>query len=98
MSKVIRAGYSLLNLITFFTTGPDETRAWTVAEGAKCPEAAGVIHSDFKRGFIKAETISFGDFVKFKGEQGAREAGKMRQEGKDYRVTDGDVMHFKFNV
>ena len=98
LSRVIRAGYSLLELITFFTTGPSETRAWTIPSGAKSPEAAGAIHSDFERGFIKAETISFDDFIKFNGEHGAKEAGKMRQEGKEYEVSDGDVMHFKFNV
>ena len=98
LSKVIQAGYKLLDLITFFTAGPNESRAWTLPIGTQSPQAAGVIHSDFERGFIKAETISFDDFVKFKGEQGAKEAGKMRQEGKGYTVVDGDVILFKFNV
>jgi GTP-binding protein YchF len=98
LARVIRAGYALLDLITFFTAGPKEARAWTVHKGAKAPEAAGVIHSDFERGFIRAETIAFDDYVKFGGEAGAREAGKLRQEGKDYVVQDGDVMLFRFNV
>jgi ribosome-binding ATPase len=98
LSQVIRAGYRLLGLITFFTTGPKETRAWTVRKGAAAPEAAGVIHSDFQRGFICAETISYDDYVAFGGEQGARDAGRMRQEGRDYRVADGDVILFRFNV
>ncbi|ARN84586.1 redox-regulated ATPase YchF [Candidatus Nucleicultrix amoebiphila] len=98
LSQIIRAGYGLLDLITFFTAGPKEARAWTVRQGAFAPEAAGVIHSDFERGFICAETISFEDFVQYKGEQGAKTAGKLRQEGKDYRVKDGDVFHFRFNV
>jgi hypothetical protein len=98
LSRVIRAGYKLLDLITFFTAGPKEARAWTVRRGATAPEAAGVIHTDFERGFIRAETISYDDFVACGGEQGAKDAGKMRAEGKDYVVQDGDVMHFRFNV
>jgi hypothetical protein len=95
---VIRAGYALLHLITFFTVGPKEARAWTVRKGAKAPQAAGEIHTDFERGFIRAETISFNDYVTCNGESGAREAGKLRQEGKEYVVQDGDVMLFRFNV
>jgi ribosome-binding ATPase len=98
LARVIRAGYQLLHLITFFTAGPKETRAWTVTKGSHAPQAAGVIHSDFERGFIRAETIGFDDFIAHNGEAGARDAGKLRQEGKDYVVTDGDVMLFKFNV
>ncbi len=95
---MIRAGYALLGLLTYFTAGPKEVRAWTVTEGSTAPQAAGVIHTDFEKGFIRAETITFDDFVKFKGEAGAKEAGRMRLEGKDYVVRDGDVMHFRFNV
>jgi len=98
LARVIRAGYDLLHLITFFTVGPKEARAWTVEKGAKAPEAAGVIHSDFERGFIRAETIAFEDFVRHGGETGAKDAGKMRSEGKEYVVQDGDVMLFRFNV
>src|SRR6476469_5944515 len=98
LARVIRAGYDLLHLITFFTVGPKEARAWTVEKGAKAPQAAGAIHSDFERGFIRAETIAFDDYVALNGESGARDAGKLRQEGKDYVVKDGDVLHFKFNV
>ena len=98
LARVIRAGYKLLDLITFFTVGPKEARAWTVRHGAKAPEAAGVIHTDFERGFIRAETIAYADFVACNGEQGAKEAGKMRLEGKDYVVQDGDVFHFRFSV
>lgn len=98
LARVIRAGYQLLHLITFFTAGPKETRAWTVTKGSYAPQAAGVIHSDFERGFIRAETIGFDDFIAHDGEAGARDAGKLRQEGKDYIVCDGDVMLFKFNV
>ncbi len=98
LNKIIRAGYKKLDLITFFTVGPQEARAWTVRRGAAAPEAAGVIHTDFARGFIKAETIDYDSYVAFKGETGAREAGKLRQEGKDYIVMDGDIFHFKFNV
>ena len=98
LARVIRAGYALLDLITFFTAGPKEARAWTVHKGATAPNAAGVIHSDFERGFIRAETIAFDDYVACHGESGAREAGKLRSEGKDYIVQDGDVMLFRFNV
>jgi GTP-binding protein YchF len=98
LSRIIRAGYDLLGLITFFTAGPKESRAWTVHRGAKAPEAAGEIHTDFERGFIRAETIAFGDYVSAGGEAGAKEAGKMRSEGKEYVVQDGDVLLFRFNV
>jgi len=98
LARVIRAGYDLLHLITFFTVGPKEARAWTVEKGSKAPRAAGEIHTDFERGFIRAETISYDDYVALNGEAGARDAGKLRQEGKDYVVKDGDVLHFKFNV
>ena len=98
LNRVIRAGYQLLGLLTYFTAGPKEVRAWTVSTGATAPQAAGVIHTDFEKGFIRAETIAFDDYVKFKGETGAKEAGKMRLEGKEYVVHDGDVMHFRFNV
>jgi len=94
LGQIIRAGYALLHLITFFTAGPKETRAWTVETGATAPNAAGAIHSDFERGFIRAETISYSDFIAFSGEAGAREHGKLRAEGKTYLVHDGDVMHF----
>ncbi|NTS63661.1 redox-regulated ATPase YchF [Sphingomonas sp. HHU CXW] len=98
LARVIRAGYKLLNLLTFFTVGPKEARAWTVEAGAKAPQAAGAIHSDFERGFIRAETTAFDDYVALGGEAGARDAGKLRQEGKEYVVHDGDVMLFRFNV
>jgi len=98
LARVIRAGYDLLELITFFTAGPKETRAWTVAKGSKAPQAAGVIHTDFERGFIRAETISYEDYTTLGGENGAKEAGKMRQEGRDYLTQDGDIMLFRFNV
>lgn len=98
LNRVVRAGYALLGLHTFFTAGPKEARAWTVAVGATAPQAAGRIHTDFQRGFIRAEVISYEDFVRFGGERGAKEAGKMRLEGKDYVVQDGDVIHFRFNV
>jgi GTP-binding protein YchF len=98
LDRIIRAGYDLLHLITFFTVGPKEARAWTVHKGAKAPEAAGEIHSDMQRGFIRAETIAYEDYVSLGGESGAKDAGKLRQEGKDYVVQDGDVMHFRFNV
>ena len=98
LDRLIRAGYTLLGLHTYFTAGPKEVRAWTVHIGASAPQAAGVIHTDFEHGFIRAEVISFADFIACKGEQGAKEAGKMRLEGKDYVVRDGDVMHFRFNV
>lgn len=97
LNRLIRAGYDLLHLQTYFTAGPKEARAWTVPVGATAPQAAGVIHTDFEAGFIRAETISYGDYVSLNGEQGAKEAGKMRLEGKDYVVQDGDVMHFRFN-
>jgi GTP-binding protein YchF len=96
LNRVIRAGYQLLGLITYFTVGPKEARAWTIAQGTKGPQAAGVIHTDFEKGFIRAETIGCEDFIAFKGESGAREAGKFRLEGKEYVVADGDVMHFRF--
>ncbi len=98
LARVIRAGYELLGLQTFFTVGPKEARAWTVHKGAKAPQAAGEIHTDFEKGFIRAETIAFDDYIALGGEAGAREAGKLRQEGKEYLVQDGDVMLFKFNV
>jgi ribosome-binding ATPase len=98
LARVIHAGYQLLDLITFFTAGPKEARAWTVRRGARAPEAAGVIHTDFERGFIRAETIAYDDLIACGGEQGAKEAGKMRVEGRDYLVRDGDVFHFRFNV
>ncbi|MBX9664377.1 redox-regulated ATPase YchF [Novosphingobium sp.] len=98
LAKIIRSGYELLHLLTFFTVGPKEARAWTIHAGAKAPEAAGEIHSDMQRGFIRAETIAYDDFVTLGGEAAARDAGKLRQEGKEYVVRDGDVMHFKFNV
>ncbi len=98
LARVIRAGYALLGLQTYFTAGPKEVRAWTVTKGSTAPQAAGVIHTDFEKGFIRAETIAFDDYVKNGGEAGAKEAGKMRLEGKDYVVHDGDVMHFRFNV
>jgi GTP-binding protein YchF len=98
LNRVIRAGYSLLNLQTYFTAGVKEVRAWTIKVGATAPQAAGVIHTDFERGFIRAEVIAYQDFVDLKGEAGAKEKGKMRLEGKEYIVKDGDVMHFRFNV
>ena len=98
LDRVIRAGYQLLNLQTYFTAGVKEVRAWTVKVGATAPQAAGVIHTDFMRGFIRAEVTSYEDFVKYNGEQGAKEAGRLRLEGKEYIVQDGDVMHFRFNV
>ena len=97
LDRLIRAGYALLDLVTFFTAGPKEARAWTVTRGTKAPQAAGVIHTDFEHGFIRAETIAFDDYVACGGETGARDAGKMRLEGKDYVVADGDVMHFRFS-
>jgi hypothetical protein len=96
LDRLIRAGYALLDLVTFFTAGPKEARAWTVTRGARAPQAAGVIHTDFERGFIRAETIAYGDYVTCGGEAGARDAGRLRLEGKDYVVADGDVMHFRF--
>ena len=96
--RLVQEAYRLLGLQSFFTSGETESRAWTIPIGSKAPQAAGVIHSDFERGFIKAETASFDDYVANGGEKGCRESGKLRQEGKDYIVQDGDVMHFKFNV
>ncbi|MCE2843588.1 MAG: redox-regulated ATPase YchF, partial [Novosphingobium sp.] len=98
LARVIRSGYDLLHLITFFTVGPKEARAWTVHRGAKAPEAAGEIHSDMQRGFIRAETIAYDDYVTLGGEGPCKDAGKLRQEGKEYVIQDGDVLHFKFNV
>jgi len=98
LARVVRAGYQLLDLVTFFTVGPKEARAWTVRREATAPEAAGVIHTDFEKGFIRAETIAYDDYVTLNGEAGARDAGKLRLEGKDYGVKDGDVFHFRFNV
>jgi ribosome-binding ATPase YchF (GTP1/OBG family) len=98
LAQVIRTGYGLLGLLTFFTAGPTESRAWTVPKGARGPEAAGRIHSDMERGFIRAETIAFDDFIAHGGEQGAKAAGAMRSEGKEYVVQDGDIMLFRFNV
>ena len=98
LNRLIRAAYDLLGLQTYFTAGVKEVRAWTVAVGATAPKAAAVIHTDFEKGFIRAETIAYEDFIAHKGEHGAKEAGKLRVEGKDYIVKDGDVMHFRFNV
>ncbi|OUC35598.1 Ribosome-binding ATPase YchF [Enterobacter sp. J49] len=98
LNRMIRAGYELLNLQTYFTAGVKEVHAWTIPVGATAPQAAGKIHTDFEKGFIRAQTIAFEDFITYKGEQGAKEAGKMRAEGKDYIVKDGDVMNFLFNV
>jgi ribosome-binding ATPase YchF (GTP1/OBG family) len=96
LDRLVRAGYALLHLVTYFTVGPKETRAWTITKGTKGPQAAGVIHSDFEHGFIRAETIGYDDYIRTGGESGAKEAGKMRLEGKEYVVADGDVMHFRF--
>jgi GTP-binding protein YchF len=98
LNRVIRAGYALLKLQTYFTAGVQEVRAWTIPVGATAPQAAGVIHTDFEKGFIRAEVISYDDFIQYKGEQGAKEAGRLRVEGKTYIPKDGDVMHFLFNV
>src|SRR5256885_9276533 len=98
LNRLIRTGYALLGLQTFFTAGPKEVHAWTVQVGATAPQAAGVIHTDFERGFIRAEVIAYADYVACKGEQGAKEAGKIRLEGKEYVVRDGDVIYFRFNV
>ena len=98
LHRVVRAGYRLLGLETYFTAGPKEARAWTIPKGTKAPQAAGVIHTDFERGFIRAEVIAYADFIAYGGEQGAREAGRLRLEGKEYVVQDGDLMHFRFNV
>jgi GTP-binding protein YchF len=96
LDRLVRAGYALLHLVTYFTVGPKETRAWTITVGTKAPQAAGVIHTDFEKGFIRAETISYDDYIATGGEAGARDAGKMRLEGKDYVVKDGDIMHYRF--
>ncbi len=96
LDRLVRAGYALLHLVTYFTVGPKETRAWTITKGTKAPQAAGVIHTDFEHGFIRAETIGYADYIATGGEVGAKEAGKMRLEGKEYVVADGDVMHFRF--
>ncbi len=96
LNRVIRAGYSLLHLVTYFTVGPKEARAWTIEQGTKAPQAAGVIHTDFEKGFIRAETVAYADYVAYNGEAGAREAGKFRLEGKEYVVQDGDCLHFRF--
>jgi GTP-binding protein YchF len=98
LNRVIRAGYELLGLQTYFTAGEKEVRAWTVKSGATAPQAAGVIHTDFERGFIRAEVIAYDDYIRLKGESGAKDAGKLRLEGKEYIVKEGDVMHFRFNV
>jgi len=98
LDRVIRAGYTLLGLQTYFTAGPKEVRAWTVKKGATAPKAAAVIHTDFEKGFIRAEVVGYEDFVANNGEQGAKDAGKWRLEGKDYLVKDGDIIHFRFNV
>ena len=98
LNRVIRGAYELLGLLTYFTAGPKEVRAWTVRAGSTAPQAAGVIHTDFERGFIRAEVIAYDDYVKYRGEAGAREAGRLRLEGKEYIVREGDVMHFRFNV
>jgi GTP-binding protein YchF len=98
LDRLIRAGYELLGLVTYFTVGPKEARAWTIPRGYRAPQAAGVIHGDFERGFIRAETIAYGDYDALNGEQGAKEAGKFRLEGKEYVVQDGDVLHFRFNT
>jgi len=98
LNRVIRAAYTLLGLQTYFTAGVKEVRAWTVLTGSTAPQAAGVIHTDFERGFIRAETIAYDDFIRYRGESGARDAGRLRLEGKEYRVREGDVLHFRFNV
>ncbi len=98
LDRLIHAGYKLLGLETFFTAGPKEVRAWTLTQGSTAPQAAGVIHTDFEKGFIRAEVIAYADYIACRGEQGAKEAGKMRLEGREYVVRNGDVMHFRFNV
>ena len=98
LNRLIRSGYNLLDLISFFTVGPKEAHCWTAINGVKAPQAAGKIHSDFEKGFIRAETIAYSDYIDLKGENGAKEAGKMRVEGSDYLVKDGDIFHFRFNV
>jgi GTP-binding protein YchF len=97
LSRIIKAGYKLLDLVTYFTIGPKEARAWTITDGMTAPQSAGVIHTDFEKGFIRAETIAYDDYVKYNGEAGCKEAGKFRLEGKEYKVRDGDVLHFRFN-
>ena len=98
LKRLIKTGFNLLDLITFFTVGPKETRAWTIKNNSTAPEAAGIIHTDFQKGFIRAETISYDDYLNFKSEQAVKDAGRMRVEGADYIVKDGDVFHFRFNV
>ena len=98
LNKLIRESYKMVSLITYFTAGEKEVRAWTVKDGSTAPEAAGVIHTDFQKGFIRAETTAYNDFIAHQGESGAKEAGKLRSEGSDYIVKDGDIMHFRFNV
>jgi len=98
LNRVIRAGYDLLGLQTFFTAGEKEVRAWTVRQGATAPQGAGRIHTDFEKGFIRAEVVSYDHFIEYQGEQGAKDAGKWRLEGKDYLMSEGDVVHFRFNV
>jgi hypothetical protein len=97
LAQIIKAGYSLLDLVTYFTAGPKESKAWTITRGTMAPQAAGVIHTDFEKGFIRAETIAYADYIACNGEAGAKEAGKFRLEGKEYIVQDGDVLHFRFN-
>ena len=98
LNMLIRRGYEILELDTYFTSGPEETRAWTIPKNCTAPKAASEIHTDFEKGFIRAETIAYNDFIELKGEAASREAGKLRQEGKEYIVKDGDVMHFLFNI
>ena len=98
LGDLIKKGYDLLEFNTFFTSGPEESRAWTISKNSSAPEAAGEIHTDFEKGFIRAETISYEDYIEFNGEQGAKEAGRLRSEGSDYIIKDGDVVHFRFNV
>ena len=98
LNKLIRASYEMLSLQTYFTAGVKEVRAWTIKSGATAPQAAGEIHTDFEKGFIRAETIGYEDFIKFRGESGAKEAGKLKSEGSEYIVKDGDIIHFRFNV
>ena len=98
LNKVIKSGYNLLNLINYFTCGPKETRSWTINKNTLAPQAAGKIHTDFEKGFIRAETISYDEYIKYNGDSGSRDAGKLRQEGREYIVNDGDVMNFLFNV
>jgi len=98
LDQIIKAGYKILNLSTYFTVGPKETHAWTIEKKCKAPDAAEVIHTDFKKGFIRAEVIPYGDYIQYNGEAGARDNGKLRVEGKEYEVADGDVLHFRFNT